>query len=194
MASLWRYRCEWGGVRGGAALSTFYSAAAADISTELGVFFNAIKGALPNSISITVPDTGDVINDANGELTGVWTGGEQTIVLGTSSDAYSAPSGAIFEWLTPGIVAGRRVRGKTFLVPITVTNYDAVGTISASSLGIFQAAAATLVDQAGDNMRVWSRPFEPKLGDDRPARTGSSYPVVAQRVPDKSVILRSRRD
>lgn len=107
---------------------------------------------------------------------------------------YSAPTGGCVDWLTSGVVASHRVMGRTFLVPLVSTAFQVDGTLSTSAITTITNAANALRVATGPTLCVWARPFEPEEGDDRPARAGSAHPVVAVRIPDKSVVLRSRRD
>jgi len=62
-----------------------------------------------------------------------------------------------------------------------------------------QTAAAAFVTACSGKLLVWSRPQEAKTAIEHPPhgieeRDGSSYPVIASSVPNKIVVLRSRRD
>jgi hypothetical protein len=132
-----------------------------------------------------IPGSGDVVDETTGLITGAWTAGTAATITATGgTGAYAAGTGAFVRWQTNGIVAGRRVRGRTFLCPIITTGFDSNGTIASTQLGTLQTAATALA-AAGKN-QVWHRP-SPGGSD------GSAHIVVAGTVPDKVTSLRTRR-
>jgi hypothetical protein len=88
-------------------------------------------------------------------------------------------------WQTSGIVNGRRVKGRTFLVPLINTTYGS-GVIGAGTVSAIQSAADTFVASAGADMRIWHRPTA--------GAGGIAYPITAAVVPNLATVLRSRRD
>jgi hypothetical protein len=137
-------------------------------------------------VTISFDPFGDIIDDSTGALTGSWTAGSTpATVTGSSGSVYIAPSGLVVNWQTGTIVAGRRLRGKTFLVP--GPNGSADGTPTTANLSTLTTAATTLIASTG-GLRVFHRPNP--VG----SSTGVSALATAAQVPDKFVILRSRRD
>ena len=165
--------------------SVFYSAGAVDVTTELGTFFNAIKGVFPVPLQWQIPSTGDSIDDATGALTGGWTGGTAATIGGSAASGYAAGTGAYVQWATAGIVNSRRLRGRTFLCPIINTQYETNGTLIATFLSLVQGAASTLA--GAGKLQIWHRPSLAA-----PAG-GSSSQVTAAMVPDQVTSLRTRR-
>lgn len=195
--SIQRVRCLWQNWPGSPGYTNFYTSVSLSNVAPFATFFDAIKTLVPSALTITVPNSGDIINEATGQIQNVWTGTGGATITGTGSGAYAGPTGAVAEWLTTGIVAGRRVQGKTYLVPLAGLATDASGSISTTALGTLTTAAAGLQTALGNQFVVWSRPFEPDANrvppDTRPARAGSSWPVIGSRVPDLSAVMRSRR-
>jgi len=187
MATLKRYRVNWTGFSGGPGLSTFYGSSAADLLDDIRVFFNAIKGFIPSTTTLSFPNAGDLINDADGAITGLWGEPIAANVVGTSATVYSAPSGMNVSWITGGIVAGRRVRGRTFVVPYS--GYEMDGSLTNANVTTAAAAAAALVVATAGSLLIWSRPQTVPV-----VRAGSSYAIVASTVSDTPTVLRSRRD
>lgn len=148
--------------------------------------FSAQTSFWSSSVTITVPGTGDVIEDTTGVLDSVWTASGGGSVTGTNVAQTAAGAGACVNWLTGGVVGGRRLRGRTFLVPLTVNSYDADGTLTPSALVAIGAWANALMGSSP--LAVWHRPSAPGAAD------GNSYGVVANRVRDKVAFLTSRRD
>lgn len=187
MANISRVRCSWSGAGiTGPGVSTFYCAGdqAALLAAALVNFWTTCRTAFPSSVAITVPTGGEVIDDATGTLTGVWTGGPGTTVAGNNSGAFAAGCGARIVWETGGITNGRRVRGSTYLIPIASVGYDTSGTIDSTYITAFENAGQALLDASGPDIVVWSR------GN---GTNGHSSTILTRRVPDRVSTLRSRR-
>ena len=129
---------------------------------------------------------GDVIESTTGVISGSWAGAAQPSVSGTGVGAYTAPSGCVINWRTAGVVDGRRLRGRSFMVPLHGGAYDSDGTISAAALTSLRTALATFQAAAAPVLQVWSRPLD--------GAGGSNHTVTSADIPDKAAILRSRRD
>ena len=178
-------RCAWNTGVGGAGVSTFYCADSADLTPALNTFWAAVKAVFSDTVTVTVPTNGDVIDASTGLLTGSWTGGTGSSNTGTSHGAYAGGTGAFIKWSTPQIVDGRRLKGKTFIAPILAAGYDVDGTLAGGYLTIIQNAANTLA--ATGLMQIWHRP--PVHG----SPGGQMGIVNAATVPDKVTSLATRR-
>ena len=186
MASIQRIRCELTGTTGLPGLATFYSTTSVpSAKADVEDFWDAVRGLMPSGLSIRVPNTGDIIEDSTGELVGTWTEGSAATLNGSNALEYAAGVGVRIQWNTGGIRNGRRVRGATFLCPLTRDSFDAQGTIGSSSLSTIQAAADALA--ASGEFVIWSRPTSTA-----PA-SGDSFAVTGATVPDRITALRSRR-
>lgn len=186
MADVVRVRVEWNGLTGLPGISTFYVGTTdADIS-ELVTFYTAIKGLWTPGLTWTIPNTGDVLDTASGELTGthIFTGAGSVSSSGTAGD-YAAGVGCRVRWLTADVKAGRRVRGTTFLTHFKTNNFDTTGTILAASLTTIQTAASALV-ASGSPWGVYSRPVN--------GAGGSFHAWNAATVPDKVAWLSTRKN
>lgn len=183
-----RIVCQWSGtsVQGNAVTVLHFMNGGPDPSGATLAAFQAIASTLPSGVTIEVPSSGDIIDEATGQLTNVWDGPSPGgTVTGSASNAAAAGVGAVVTWDTGGIVNGKRVRGRTFLVPLATAAYEADGTISASYLNEFPDFANALI---GAQLCVWHRPTTPGGSD------GSNHEVTSFRLPDKVAILTSRRD
>lgn len=203
MTTMQRVRVPWAGVVGGTSLSTFYFTDASAGLADLRAFFASFAVVVPAGISWSFPGAGDVMEDTTGEITGTWTGTGQALLQGSGGGNYAAPTGLMARWTTPSVVFGHRVRGRTFLVPMTNNGFDAGGTGNDSVVAAIQLAGQTLADNATADMKIWSRPqlATPSWTDvrgvthpARPARSGVAVSATGCFVPDKAVVLRSRRD
>lgn len=186
--SMDRVRVAWSG-NGvvGPGLSTFYftTGNAATFVDDVLTFYTAFAAHLPDDVTITVPTTGDSIDEFTGVIAGGWSGGTGGAVTGGSSASFALGSGARVRWETGGVVAGRHVRGSTFLVPLQVGVFTSSGRLGGTPLTTMRNAAAALVTVAAPQMLVWSRPA--------PGRLGSKHPVTSSTIPDLPTSLRSRR-
>ena len=203
MANMSRIRVPWTGGVGGAGLSTFYTLDPATGLVAVQAFFTAIRAYVPIGISWSFYGEGDVINSDDGKITGTWSATGQAAVNAFGNAAYPAPAGAIIHWNTAAVIDGHKVRGSTFLVPLISSAFDTNGTISGTALGIIQGAAGALVSAVPGNFKVFSRPViaTPSWTDVKgrvhpavAARIGQSVNMISATAPDKSVVLRSRRD
>lgn len=188
------YRAVWAVPGGGAGYSTFY--AETDQSTTqrqefadaVGAFFQALDNLIPSTVTITFDSEVRQLNDASGVLEDVEAVTPPTAVNGIATGAYAAGAGARVDWRTSVIINGRRVIGRTFIVPIIGSSFESNGTIVAASLADLQAAAdaylASFTSIVG--AVVWHRPVA-QAG-------GQSAPIQSAVAVDKSALLRSRRD
>lgn len=187
MAALQRHRTTWTGFVGGPGVTTLYwSDGTGPNLTAWNAFLTAIVGRFPTVVTWQSQNSGDRLDEATGAIVGSWSGTAQSAVVGTGAGSYSAPVGSVVNWRTAGIVGGKRVRGRSFLVPMAGAAYDSDGTIAAAALTTLRTALATFVTAAAADLRVWHRPVD--------GAGGSQHVVTAADIPDKAAVLRSRRD
>jgi len=207
MALMMRVRTTLTGFSGGPGLATHHFAvavgdpndAAAELATDrVGDAFIAGSGLWPTTFSAAVSGEVEVVEAESGDLVGTLPGNQQT-VAGTSSAGgyYAAPTGIQVTWLTPDIVNSHRVRGRTFLVPLANALNDNNGTPGAPQLALAEAFADAMLDPGLNDciFGVWARPYPGRtLPTPIAAREGSFHGASGSAVPDKFVVLRSRRD
>lgn len=188
MATMNRVSVTWQSWPGAPGITQLYLTGGIDQAAvdAIRAYFNALVTLLPSGLVIQVPSSGDTLDDASGNINGAWSVAvTPTNVVGTGSGAYAGNAGAVTHWLTGDVVNGRRVRGRTFLVPLVSTAYDTAGSISTAALSTLQTAANGLVTAIDPNFAVWHRPTQ--------FAAGSSHSIISARVPDLAVSLRSRR-
>lgn len=187
MASIVRLRALWSGtpvVGGGVSVFHFAAGSSSGPATVYG-FFDTLKGTIPNGVTIVVPGVGDTIDENTGEIDGTWTGsGGGTINSTGGSGAWAAGVGARVVWITSGITRGRRVRGSTFVVPMTAAAYESNGTLTSAVVSGLNTAS-TYMD-ADSTFGVYTRP---QAG----LSNGAFHLQVASFIPDAVTWLRSRR-
>lgn len=195
MTALNRVTVAWQGWPGSPGVTQFYTDNVPAQTTIDGIrsFFQSLITLLPTGLTINVPGSGDIVEDATGGLAGSWSVGTTPLqVTGNGAGTYAGNAGAVVHWLTNTVVTKRRLRGRTFIVPMVSSAYDATGSLSVTALNTLTTAASTLVSAAGGNLVVWHRPVIQK-GTGVVVRTGSNGKITSSRVPDLAVSLRSRR-
>lgn len=181
MALVDQVRVAWGNFPGQPAVSTFYFGTADAVQLgNLKSFFDAMTLMLPSGTTITYPSSGMRIDTSTGQPVSAWSATPPAASTMTGTSSYSGVSGAVVNWKTGVFLNGREVRGKTFLVPLVVGCYDTTGTINNTNLGQITAAATTLAGRVG-GPQVYSRKY------------ATVAPMTGVSVPDKAVVLRSRR-
>lgn len=151
-------------------------------------FFDGVAADLPSSVSIDVLSQVEVLDDISGQLVDYSDDPEELDpVSGGSSGNFSGPSGAVVNWRTSTIVDGRRLRGRTFLVPLNNSAYEPDGTLSNAALVRLNNAASVLSGAGfGSGFGILSRP-----SGGGAIRFGE---VTGHNIPDMAAVLRSRRD
>lgn len=180
---------KWTGFSGAPGFSVFYATPGGDFSNKLQTFFTSIANKLPPVVKINVPTSGFTLEDSTGTATDTWTSTPTHATITGSGDApYVAAAGVCVNWITPDLnPKGHRVKGRTFLVPVSQSNYDADGTIHPLPLGQWLTASQQLVDDGLGHFVIWHRPSGPGASD------GSSHPVEQRVVNDRFAVLTSRR-
>lgn len=155
-----------------------------DLMSAFRAFLNTIVNMFPSGLQWSFPPAGQVLTQENGEVADTWVDSSPVSPLtGGSVATFTNGVGIRVKWVTAAIHDGEHVVGSTFLVPITVLNYEGAGNISDASISAVQAAATTFVAAAG--LRIYARP--------KPGVDGASYAVNGAVVPDKVTWLRGRR-
>lgn len=171
----------------GPSVTTFYGddQNVQDLVVGAAGFFAELTGEIPAGTTVTIPSGGDLIDEATGQLTGVWGTSGSTQHTGTAQGGFAAGVGARVVWETGAIRNGRRVRGSTFVVPIWSSAYDNGGTLQSTTIASLEDAIGAMLAQVPTQMRIWSRPTN--------GSGGAALAVVGGSAPDKVSWLRSRR-
>jgi hypothetical protein len=192
---------RWSGFTGAPGFTNFYfrdfdwdpnpvAADAVDATDRVETFISTIKADLPNVVQLSVDGDCDIIEETTGELLGTLNGVPGAAQSGTAgAGGYAGASGAVVTWRTGGIRNGRRIRGRTFIVPLYSNKYGADGTLDGATVTNLTTAATALSDLTGSpDLGVWARPTGPAATD------GVWHVVTSFTVPDLAAVLRSRRD
>lgn len=189
-----RITAVWTGFSGAPGYTNFFFGAfgggdVVDLEVaRVEAFFENVASALPTDVTITVQQEAAILDETTGELLNYTLASAAPMPIeGTGSGGYAAPSGASIAWNTDTVARGRRLRGRTFIVPLRGSAYEDDGTLTPSTLIALNNAAESLIgDGSGPALEIWSRP--------RGGEGGTTGPVVSHRVADTVSILRSRRD
>lgn len=151
-------------------------------------FLNGQAAQMPTGSQITC-DSAVGIFATDGTQTGEITlSSIPGVVTGSSAVVYAGGVGAVVNWTTGAFHLGRKVRGRTFLVPLTSAAFQTDGTLAAAVQSSIQSNGALFAA---------STPT-PVILSQKPASGGGVSSVVAlitgATVPDRSAVLRSRRD
>lgn len=182
---MYRVRVEFSGMQGSPWIATHYAATAAGTPAQavaaLGTFWGAIDGLMDNEVNWTTLTDVETVDAATGQVTAVTS---VTPVTGTGAiagEALPIATQGLIRWRTGEYIAGREVRGRTFIPGLTETANDN-GQLSAASATTIQTAITTLLAAANFDLVVYSRAHavEPLVD------SGSVWSSFA--------VLRSRRD
>ena len=166
-------------------MTTFFTPDTGADPAAVLAFFDALKAYLPSGVQVTVPNSGDLINDASGDLVGAWAEAGGGSVTGTSASVFILGTGVRIIWETAGFRNNRHVRGSTFIVPVVSTVFDASGRMTPASQAAFALAGTNLISASDMGLLIWSRP--------KPGVNGFSQAVTSARVSEQPSWLRSRR-
>lgn len=189
-----RVTAVWTGFSGAPGYSNFFFEVAGDVGEQTGApeivrgAFATMFSILPNNVTITVSPTVEYVDEATGQLVDYAEADEAPDPIeGTDTGIYSAPSGAVIGWNTGTVRNGRRVRGRTFLVPLGEGAYESDGSLQETALVRLRNFGSRMITTDGQatGFVVWGRPG---------ATPGVVAPVTSYRVPDMAAVLRSRRD
>ena len=198
MTTLFRLRTLLTGFPGAPGVATMYFLDVSTAVESVSRLWQSWAVAMPNDVTITPERTGDTIEDTTGALVGQWVGGVVTPSQGSGGASYAAPVGAVAEWATATILDRKRLRGRTFIVPLSSANYLANGSVGPSTATGLQTSGTQFILEQSTSAVVWHRPFKGSLAigtkPARPAHLGGHGLITACRVPTLAAVLRSRRD
>lgn len=170
----------------GSGVATHYWNNAVTHQSDLKAFWTSVAAIMAGYVTITVPNSGDVFKEDDGTLLSTWSSGTSATITGGGTGAYAGGVGACLGWGTGGIHYGRKVRGRTFIVPLALNQYDTDGTLATGCVSSITTAKNTLLTAMGTDLQIWARPSTKHP-------IGNSYSVTGGVVKDHVSWLRSRR-
>lgn len=135
------------------------SASAQAVADATRVCFEAIKGQIPTAVSISYDAEVREISNA-GALVAVYPVTAPLVTTPTGVGPYAAGTGAMVRHSTGIVVGGKRLQGRTFIVPILSSNYSSVGSIAGGTQTTISnafTALRTTTAGVGSSLAVWSR-------------------------------------
>lgn len=195
MATMRKTHFVWSGWPGQPGHTSLYFTGAFDsqaVATAAATFmFNACNGAggpqfLPTGVKITQDPFVDELESTTGNQTGRIAVQPGAVITGTGNLSWASPAGSSITWSTDTFLGGRRIRGRTYFVPLDGVAFQNDGSLATAYITALNVAISELIAAAPEFI-VWHRPTT-KGGTD-----GLSVPVVAGQVLDKVSILTSRR-
>lgn len=196
MPNIVRWTWRWDGFLGSPGFTNIYEldgTSPGNVAAAFDAFLYAQRARMPDDVHIRLQPEGEVIDPVTGLLQSVIAAPTPMAIDGANTGPYSAASGLCISWGTGGIVSGRRVRGRTFLVPMSGAYYDTTGTLNDTELGGTRSDLAAFLAGAPGGHVIWSRP-RPAPGGIGPASPGSAHLVTSGTIRDRVAVLRSRRD
>ena len=150
-------------------------------------FFEGLVTYLPANVSVAHQSLCEHYDDDGTKTDVVTAGTGQPNTVGTGSGAYAAAEGAWVNWVSSQFVAGRRVVGRTFLVPLYTSAFQNDGTLAAAFITALQGLSNSIIT-GFPNLVI---PY------DRTNKQGQRFQgvatVAAYDIKDKAGVLRSRR-
>lgn len=184
------YTARWQGARVGAGASVFHfesiagPTAAAGLATAVRTLMQSLAGTLPNDVQISFDtEVRELAND--GTLIDVYPVTPPASVTGAGTTAFANGTGILVRHSTGVILNGRRILGRTFLVPVTGNSFADNGDVLGATQTTVNNAFATFITNsatAGANFAVWSR------------ANAAVAPVVSSSAVSRPTTLRTRND
>lgn len=157
--ALWKVKTLFTGTQGGAGISTMYfdgtAGTAAQANAAVGAFWTFVATSFHSSQAWTTDSGVESIDVSTGQilsLTGV------TPVSGTggsAADPLPWETQGLVQWRTGDFVAGRELRGRTFL-PAMLETGNTGGLPTAGIIANSNSAAATLIASASADLVIYS--------------------------------------
>jgi hypothetical protein len=207
MPLLARYKLRWNGFNGAPGYSVFHmrdfvgdDTTVPDIqggANKILVFATRLQAVLPANVNLSLLPDVEVIDEATGEIREVRGAVVDPPKFGSAAagTGYAAAVGAVITWRTGIVIDGRRLKGRTFLVPLTAGAFQNDGSLLQTTVDTLNTAATGLHDSVGSpDLGVYSRPRKADPVKNITAREGRWALVTTHSVPDMGAVLRSRRD
>lgn len=208
MQQIIRVKIDWSGFQGAPGLTALYFRDfeggedqvpfMQQAVTKAELFTTEVAKKVPSGVTLKVATDCELLNAEDGELLDVRsvTSAPGKSNASYASQAYSAASGAVINWRTGSVHRSRRVKGRSFIVPLAGNAFEANGTLHADTITTLQAGATALLNTASSpDFGIWARPQRVKNSDGTTTLipNGQWYVATSSNVPDMSAVMRSRR-
>lgn len=195
---MYRVTARWSGFSGGPGYSNFYFGSgfldgglvgdeAELLAGRVRDSFDELSDLLPTGTRINIEPEVPIIDSDTGVIQSFNSIEAPPQVAAGARDNYAGPAGAVVTWRTADLRNGRRIRGRTFIVPLATQSFQSDGTLVSDSITALRAFADGIMGSSLDgDFGVWSRPSG--------GSGGVFASVTGYTVPDMVAVLRSRRD
>lgn len=162
---------------------------------DVVAFWTAQGPSIGVGLLMTVEPEVALLDETNGDLTGVFTTVSAPVGGGAAGDRLPPSDQGLGRLLTSTFVAGRRVRGRIFMPAMMEAN-SVLGAPIAGYVTSLNTALQNLLASVNSLLVVWARPYagDPTAVPPKPARLGSFAIVTGVGAAPYWAVLRSRRD
>jgi len=193
-----RVTAVWSGFAGAPGYSKFSFQPLADDTARnaagaaIRTFFLTVLTYVPSGTTIQFLPQVDDLDIITGQLvsSATMTTVPASLTSSAGLQAYAAGSGFVVTWGATGVFNGRRIRGRTFIVP-AVACFENDGTLTSAAITAVQGAGNALIATAGADLAVWNRSWTKATPPTPIAGIVSS--ATSCTVRDAASQLRSRR-
>lgn len=156
---------------------------------QVQTWLTAQRPFLPAAVVTGIDAAVSEHNEQSGEIEAFWNVTPAAPAPGTSpASTFTSGAGYCIAWTTGGVRNSRRVRGRTFVVPISTNEYEADGSLKNASLVTWKNAAVALAGDANNvRLGIWAHTPGALIPD------GGIYDVIGVNVKDRPAFLTSRR-
>lgn len=157
--------------------------------TKVQTWVSSLRLDLPPAVVTGIDPQVAELDEQTGEIVGFWNATVSAAAPGTSATTtFTSGSGFCISWSTQGVRKGRRVRGRTFVVPIAGNMYEADGSLNNARLTAWKTNADVLAGDAnGIRLVIYARTPGAIIPD------GGAYDVISSTIKDRPAFLTSRR-
>lgn len=182
---MWRVRTNITGGPGGPELTTMFfdvvgGLTAADANAAVGAFWDTVQDLVHNAYTMATESEVASVDIATGEITGLTPVTAITKPGTVSGQPLPPATQGLLRWRTGTFVAGREIRGRTF-IPGPTEEHNLTGVPNSDYITVANNAAAALIAATGTELFVYSRTHR------------DSAPVVSGSCWNQWAVLRSRR-
>jgi hypothetical protein len=185
------FRVDWTGGTGGDGVTVMHAndslanTGLTAAKTAIQNWVSSVAASCPNEITLRLNPEIRVLNTGTGQLESLAGFGATVPYPGTGTGPYNPAAGYRIDWQTGNILVGRRLVGRTYVVPAVSEVFNDDGELTSAAVTQINANAQALLgglESAGAGLQVWSRTH------------GVASNVASIAIPTKGAILRSRRD
>jgi hypothetical protein len=209
MTDIYVAKLDWTGTYGHTGISRFaFVAQDGSVPTNTqrdGVlsavmaFANTNSGGMPVDLSWQVDPIIESFDGLTGAITGeLPPGSGGTPGHGSATGNYSNGVGLLVHWKTGGMFGGRRIQGRTFVVPMESGQFTTDGHLQDEAVTTWTTVANDYISAMGAlslSPLVWGRPADVAATPKKPAHHNAGHwaPILTATIDNKPAILGRRR-